>query len=717
MAKKGSLDIDENKDHQRGKNYLLVIAIDKYTNKIPTLNNCVKDAKSLRKTLTTDYQFEPKLTRSLFNEKATRKNIFLAFKKLKEELSPKDNLLIYFSGHGANIDEIGYWIPVDGVKGEEYDFISTSSLIDRLNIIPCHHLLVIVDACFSGKIFQTTKNISLNDSTKGYEKRASRYGFSASHSREVAFDGEAGENSPFAKHLLKKLESNKKPISIGTLANHVIDQVDAETEGEQSPVVGTLKIKGDDQGQFVLHPKHLYYKFEDILELVKLNEFDLAREELQNFCLLSKKLPEGYEYLLCTLVNVITRYNHFVRLELKSRRHEDYKEMLESKINFNLDETLRSISGASPSPSENFEKVLNLISKNKIIEAIGNLQLTYKDKPDILIEIISFNIRFNLITKYRNLDILMDYEFENLYSKAVDLLLVFLKLMDSSDPPPPVTLATVEEHYLSAGLEDSINLFSELTLLEYGKNDLWYLAKMLQDRAFHNKQDYLLKRVDLNNYIRENNKITAGLLHLFKRTSSEKGKVIGLNLQEELPSENLKEFQSIFIKVLTKRDPEKISTFLIDNLSPSAIEIFRIKLKEVMEPIRMGIIDHEEHISRFLNFSRELLKLAGFEQIKTEDESEEKPLVFSAPQPMSLTVPEKIIQVKTFISQNEIMKAFELIKTLDISQLQSFYLEKIELKYKLNEEDRLFSRKDENMLDKRDQEVVASLLNMLNELE
>ncbi len=43
------------KSHKNRKNHLFQIAIDDYTNKIPPLNNCVKDASELKEILIRDY--------------------------------------------------------------------------------------------------------------------------------------------------------------------------------------------------------------------------------------------------------------------------------------------------------------------------------------------------------------------------------------------------------------------------------------------------------------------------------------------------------------------------------------------------------------------------------------------------------------------------------------------------------------------------------------
>jgi len=88
------------KDFQKGKtgfisgtNYLLAIGIDKYTDCAP-LNNAVKDATDFIAILTKKYDFQQENIAFITDEKATKDNIIEAFRKLKKQLNPSDNLVI-----------------------------------------------------------------------------------------------------------------------------------------------------------------------------------------------------------------------------------------------------------------------------------------------------------------------------------------------------------------------------------------------------------------------------------------------------------------------------------------------------------------------------------------------------------------------------------------------------------------------------------------------
>ena len=233
----------------QGDTHLLVIAIDDYAH-CPPLHNCVKDARDLAQLLQDRYQVLPQHTYELYNKQATRKRVLRELKELRHKVGENDSLIVHFSGHGEVEDDEGYWIPVEGVPGEDEGWIAASSIKRRLNPINSFHTLVIADACFAGSFFISYKNAT----RQLLHSRRSRLGISASHSRERAFDGAVGDNSPFAKELLRALRHNQQPLPADQLFTQVRDGVFAATRGRQTPIFKNIDVRGDDQGQFVFVP-------------------------------------------------------------------------------------------------------------------------------------------------------------------------------------------------------------------------------------------------------------------------------------------------------------------------------------------------------------------------------------------------------------------------------------------------------------------------------
>lgn len=239
--------------HKVGKNYLFSIAIDRYQYS-PPLYNCVRDAEHIIGLLHQEYQFTPENTFSLYNEAATEKNIFDTFKKLVTLVRPEDNLLILYSGHGefeADIEE-GYWIPVDAQLGDFSDYVSNSRIVKYLKAIDAHHILLIVDSCFSGTLF-ANRNLGSAHSASRLDEIPSRWLITAGRN-EVVSDGKPGDHSPFADNILYFLENNKdQSLSVADLSDAVIDAVIYNSR--QTPRGEPLQDVGHRGGQFFFHRK------------------------------------------------------------------------------------------------------------------------------------------------------------------------------------------------------------------------------------------------------------------------------------------------------------------------------------------------------------------------------------------------------------------------------------------------------------------------------
>ncbi|MCK4745563.1 MAG: caspase family protein, partial [Bacteroidales bacterium] len=100
--------------------YGLIIGIDKYRDKeIPGLDNPVSDAEKLYQTLVEHYHFEEENIQLV--KDATRAEIIRGLDKLTRSVTPEDNLLIFYAGHGWWDEKAnnGYWLPSDADRNEK----------------------------------------------------------------------------------------------------------------------------------------------------------------------------------------------------------------------------------------------------------------------------------------------------------------------------------------------------------------------------------------------------------------------------------------------------------------------------------------------------------------------------------------------------------------------------------------------------------------------
>lgn len=240
----------EEYDVAKAKNFLFVVGINDYEH-WPKLNNAVKDATDVTSILMGQYNFSFENVIMLKNEQATRANIYKSLRSLIEQISPQDNLVIYYSGHG-HYDELlneGYWVPVDGKLKSSGDYLSNSDLLKIIGTIDSQHTFLVADACFSGSLF--------SDSKRGYaenvEKFKSRWGL-ASGRLEVVSDGSLNENSPFTSTVIDFLKTNEKDkFAVSELIQYV--KVKVAEKADQTPLGNPLKGAGDEGGEFVFYKK------------------------------------------------------------------------------------------------------------------------------------------------------------------------------------------------------------------------------------------------------------------------------------------------------------------------------------------------------------------------------------------------------------------------------------------------------------------------------
>jgi formylglycine-generating enzyme required for sulfatase activity len=250
MAERGFEEIEDILEANANRtNHLLAIAIDDYLH-CPKLHNAVKDVEDFAKLMTEKFEFEQKNIRILTNEKATKSNIFKTLEELAGTLTPNDNLVLYFSGHGEynKILKQGFWIPIEAIKQDFSHYISNSTIKDYLSATKTHHTFLIADSCFSGSLFSRgTKDVA-----QRLEKNPSRWGLTSGQN-EIVADGKPGKNSPFATSLLYHLRQATKPIGVQKLCDIVLETTAANAH--QTPLGEPLQVEGHKSGQFVFRLK------------------------------------------------------------------------------------------------------------------------------------------------------------------------------------------------------------------------------------------------------------------------------------------------------------------------------------------------------------------------------------------------------------------------------------------------------------------------------
>lgn len=229
-----------------GTYHALLIAVEDYTDpSVNKLDNPVKDAAQLQKTLTTAYHFDPKNVTVLKNP--SKKDVFTELSRLRTAVKETDNLLIFYAGHGYwDTDmEKGYWLPTDAERDLPTNWIANEDVTGYIRAIKSKHTLLISDACFSGGIFKTRDAFTGQRAVEEVYKMSSRKAITSGTLTVVP------DKSVFIQYLIKKLEENKeKYLSEEQLFSQFKTAVINNSPG-QVPQFGTILNTGDEGGNFI----------------------------------------------------------------------------------------------------------------------------------------------------------------------------------------------------------------------------------------------------------------------------------------------------------------------------------------------------------------------------------------------------------------------------------------------------------------------------------
>jgi hypothetical protein len=229
------------------KYYALVIGINDYPGEgIPTLAQPINDAEKLIDALTTYYTFEKENITFLKNP--TRSNLIDAFDKLANTVKERDNLLIFYAGHGIWDNQLnqGFWLPSDASKVSKSQWLSNGTIRDYIRAIKSKHTLLIADACFGGSILKE-RAVSMNGKAMlEMYKRPSRKAMTSGALSTVP------DQSVFIKYLVKNLAFNQAPLlSTEQVFSDFKFSVINNSETGQVPQYGAISLAGDEGGDFI----------------------------------------------------------------------------------------------------------------------------------------------------------------------------------------------------------------------------------------------------------------------------------------------------------------------------------------------------------------------------------------------------------------------------------------------------------------------------------
>jgi WD40 repeat protein/uncharacterized caspase-like protein len=174
-----------------GRAYVIAVGIDKYSNSDFDLRYAGADAALLSSTLNASFDATRTyhgVTIPLLDSEATRQNLLFALHRLAGEtpapepstpaklqqlprVHPEDAVVLYFAGHGEALHGKYYLIPHDlgyagrkeAIKEPDLEAILSRSITDQdlseaLERIDAGQMMLVIDACYSGQLLESTES-------------------------------------------------------------------------------------------------------------------------------------------------------------------------------------------------------------------------------------------------------------------------------------------------------------------------------------------------------------------------------------------------------------------------------------------------------------------------------------------------------------------------------------------------------------------------------
>ena len=220
-----------------GRTWVVFIENSSYEN-FAALDGPIKDVSTIQRALA-NYQVHQFIHKKDMTKAEMEKFFNIELRDLVKKNQVK-SLMVWYAGHGKFINDVGYWIPVDAKRDDEFTYFNINALKAGLqgysDVVV--HTLVVSDACESGPGFYTAMRSSNEaptcDNTLVAGLKSAQVFSSAGYQL-------ASDNSKFTATFANTLMNNKNAcIPIETIVKSVKAAV--ETERDKNLSLGIFRV-------------------------------------------------------------------------------------------------------------------------------------------------------------------------------------------------------------------------------------------------------------------------------------------------------------------------------------------------------------------------------------------------------------------------------------------------------------------------------------------
>ena len=242
LNREGALISEEN---PMGKTWVIFVENSQYES-FASLDGPIKDINLMKKALSA-YSIHNVIHKKDMTKDEMEKFFSIELRDLVRKNQVK-SIMVWYAGHGKFINNVGYWIPVDAKRDDEFTYFNINSLRAGMQGYTdvLIHTLIVTDACESGPSFYTAMRSDRETPNCG-DWQSTRFKSSqvfSSAGYELAVD-----DSQFTRTFASSLINNPDQcIPIESIVDKVSDAV--KGNNQQEPLFGKIKGFEDENGTF-----------------------------------------------------------------------------------------------------------------------------------------------------------------------------------------------------------------------------------------------------------------------------------------------------------------------------------------------------------------------------------------------------------------------------------------------------------------------------------